>query len=369
MSGGVPTPPVIVEAFADAASSTYLLNPIPVPSQIGITPGRASYTDGFPPLCFQPLGSGGFPIDGRDLNGILYALAANIAAITGGQLPTFSSAFSANNSGYAAGAIIEMAAGNGFWLNTVGGNTNNPDTATAATSGWVPLVAYGQTTINSLTGGALTLSAVQASLPVLILNGTLTSNLQISMPPWIKPTRIINNTTGAFTVTVQSTTGGASPRYIAPAFGAAGHTDVFGDGTDLQLQGYYAQGTFTGTLTGVTGTVTGTLNYAINGRSARVFSASATPLAGTSNSSSMTITGLPSFVAPPTITNPQLKPCAVQVASTPAAGATSLQITSGVALLFYISQVSGTLVDYNSAGFPTSGNKGVSDFDYEFPYF
>ena len=47
-------------------------NPLPVPSQIGISNGRASFTDGFPPWCFS---AGGYPW-GQDFNGLLFMISA-----------------------------------------------------------------------------------------------------------------------------------------------------------------------------------------------------------------------------------------------------------------------------------------------------
>ena len=60
-------PAKIVEAFAVNGSK----NTIPVPTQIPITSGAASYNDGFPPLTMTPVTSGGIPPSGLDMNGIL----------------------------------------------------------------------------------------------------------------------------------------------------------------------------------------------------------------------------------------------------------------------------------------------------------
>ena len=46
--------------FGNSAGGGYI-RPIPQASQIGIANGAASLTDGFPPLNFLPLGSGGVP--------------------------------------------------------------------------------------------------------------------------------------------------------------------------------------------------------------------------------------------------------------------------------------------------------------------
>ena len=61
--------------FANAAGPSYV-NTIPVNSQIGITNGRASLADGFPPLTFTPLSAGGIPPFGSDMNGILKEITA-----------------------------------------------------------------------------------------------------------------------------------------------------------------------------------------------------------------------------------------------------------------------------------------------------
>ena len=51
-------------------------NVIPVASQIGITGGAASYTDGFPPLTMTPVAAGGIPPSGKDMNGVIYTISA-----------------------------------------------------------------------------------------------------------------------------------------------------------------------------------------------------------------------------------------------------------------------------------------------------
>ncbi|KAA1174648.1 hypothetical protein FP026_29625, partial [Rhizobium tropici] len=56
--------------FAASAGGGYI-RAIPQASQIGITNGAASLTDGFPPLTFLPVGAGGTPPWGQDFNGIL----------------------------------------------------------------------------------------------------------------------------------------------------------------------------------------------------------------------------------------------------------------------------------------------------------
>src|SRR5271168_59047 len=94
-----------------------------------------------------------------------------------------------------------------MWLCTVNGNTTNPDTGGA---GWVPLAAYGKTTVSGLTGGTVALSAAQAKYGIIILNGVLVSNLLVQLPQTVQEWLIINNTSGAFTTTVATAAGGSS---------------------------------------------------------------------------------------------------------------------------------------------------------------
>lgn len=111
-------------------------NPIPVPSQQGITPGAASWTDGFPPLCATPVSSGGLPPTKADMNGGLYQMSAvDVWSCAGGGYP-YSSAFSTAIGGYPKGARVLKATGLGYWLSTVDNNTSDPDTGGA---GWVSM--------------------------------------------------------------------------------------------------------------------------------------------------------------------------------------------------------------------------------------
>ncbi len=137
-------PAQIVEAWATGDSSK--TNPIPVPSQIGITPGAASYTDGFPPLCATPVSSGGIPPTKADMNGILYGMSAvDVWMCAGGGFP-YSSAFSTAIGGYPKGARVLMASGAGYWVSTVDNNVTDPDTGGA---GWA---SADENAITALTG-------------------------------------------------------------------------------------------------------------------------------------------------------------------------------------------------------------------------
>ncbi|GAB1828754.1 gp53-like domain-containing protein [Achromobacter xylosoxidans] len=120
--------------FAESGSK----NTIPVASQIGVTPGLASFTDGFPPLTMTPLAAGGIPPRGQDFNGILYFLSAAARWGQAGAGYQFDGAFSTAIGGYPKGAQVKQAAGNGYWLNLIDNNTADPD---SGGSGWVAMGA------------------------------------------------------------------------------------------------------------------------------------------------------------------------------------------------------------------------------------
>ena len=110
-------------------------NPIPVPSQISITPGAASFTDGFPPLCATPVASGGIPPSKADMVGILFMLSDIDLWMSGGGGFPYNSGFQTAIGGYPKGARVLRASGNGYWFSTVDNNVTDPDTGGA---GWVP---------------------------------------------------------------------------------------------------------------------------------------------------------------------------------------------------------------------------------------
>lgn len=172
-------------------------NAIPTASQIGITAGAASLTDGFPPLTFTPLASGGVPPAGADFNGILNLVTAVQQWQSAGGQFKYDSAFSTLIGGYPAGAILTSTSNTVSWLNLVDNNTTDPDSGAAAN--WSPVDAYGATTI-ALTNANVTLTSTQFSKSIIVLTGALTGNVQLTHPKLIGDWYFINSTTGAFTV-------------------------------------------------------------------------------------------------------------------------------------------------------------------------
>jgi hypothetical protein len=155
----------IYTAFANTGTK----NTIPVASQIGITPGAASYTDGFPPLTLTPVASGGIPPYGADFNGILNAITTIQKWQSGGGLFQYDATWSSTNGGYPQGAWLLKATGTGFWVNIVDNNTTNPDSSGA---NWVDAgiqLSAGQIAVAAGTSDALT--ATFGSSPIMLTNG------------------------------------------------------------------------------------------------------------------------------------------------------------------------------------------------------
>jgi hypothetical protein len=119
--------------FANAGTA----NAIPTPSQIGITTGAASLTDGFPPITFTPLSSGGQPPFGADVNGILKALSAGVRWSNAGGVYSTDSTFQGTIGGYPKGAIIANSTFDVLYQNISENNTTSPDSGGA---GWKNLL-------------------------------------------------------------------------------------------------------------------------------------------------------------------------------------------------------------------------------------
>lgn len=110
-----------------------------IPQTTG-TPGAASFQFGYPPVTFQPTGSGGIPPDGQDENGILAEITALLQWYSAGGPVYYDATFSGNVGGYPAGARLSQVANPALsWVSTVDNNTSNPDSGganwTATSSG------------------------------------------------------------------------------------------------------------------------------------------------------------------------------------------------------------------------------------------
>lgn len=132
---GAPTK--IALPWGAGASSPYI-NSVPVPSQQGTTPGRASWTDGFPPLNAVLRASGGVPPFIGDMNGGLNQVSAGLQWLQAGAFMPYDAVFQTAIGGYRSGAVVASAATLGlYWLSTVDNNLTNPDSGGA---GWDGIV-------------------------------------------------------------------------------------------------------------------------------------------------------------------------------------------------------------------------------------
>lgn len=160
--------------WANSAGPSYIRD-IPVGSQIGINNGAASLETGFPPLNFLPVGSGGVPPFGQDMQGILKQITQWSRWQAMGALNLWDSAFATAIGGYPRGALLSSTTAGLAWLNTVDNNLTNPDGGGAA--GWVPIMtgaSVPQTSIihagpdTSTTPGVITIPVLTPSISSLL---------------------------------------------------------------------------------------------------------------------------------------------------------------------------------------------------------
>lgn len=202
MQASTGIPALIPIPFASSGAK----NTIPMSSQIAITPGAASYTDGFPPLTRTNPLAGGIAPSGQDFNGILNAITNAILWNQAGGGYYYDSTFGPAISGYPVGAKLNASDNSGHWLNLTDANAVSPESTTTPT-GWVPGYQYGVTAITGLAATSITLTPLQAAKRRITLAGTLTANINIIFPTWLKDWIVVNGCTGAFTVTCKTAAG------------------------------------------------------------------------------------------------------------------------------------------------------------------
>lgn len=136
MSGAPSVQHIITEMFGkDAVVGTDITLPIPVPSQISILVGAASFTDGFPPATRVDPEVGGSNVFGQDVSGIIAMVSQYCALMQGGQIVPFNAAAATAFGGYAKGAKVSSVTVPGsMWTNNLVGNTIDPDTDS---SNWI----------------------------------------------------------------------------------------------------------------------------------------------------------------------------------------------------------------------------------------
>lgn len=196
--------------WAESAAAAYK-RLIPVASQIGVTDGAASLTDGFVPLNATPIGAGGVPPDIKDMNGILFEISGWARWMAAGGPILFDGTFATAIGGYPAGAVLRSSGtANLFWVSTANGNTTDPDGGSPAN--WLPLIPVAASN-GEITAGVVTTKYVSpAGLAALRASGAdLTdgsSNSKYVTPGALATLR---------SVVGDLTTGSSVSKYVTPA--------------------------------------------------------------------------------------------------------------------------------------------------------
>lgn len=266
-------PSKIVLPFANGGGKST----IPVASQIGVVDGAASWTDGFPPLTRTPKAAGGVPPLGLDMNGVLNAMSDIIRWANAGAGFTYDAAFAsnANISGYPKGARIARTDGEGYWINTVDGNTTDPE---AGGAGWYPDFTAGATAV-TMTNSNVTLTPLQYGKQIIIISGTLTANVNLIFPALAARWVVVNNTTGNYTITCKTASG--------TGVAVSGVQQIVGDGANVLSNGGVG---YNQTWQNVLGSrVAGTTYYNTTGRPIMVSVTAQTT--STSNNTQMIVDG------------------------------------------------------------------------------
>jgi len=212
-------PRKVTLAFAENGEKTT------IPENNDPADGLASLNNGFPPKTRQALDDDGIPPFGQDMNGILYLVSAINRWQSAGASFVYDADFATddNVNGYPKGAILLRADGSGFWVNQTDNNETNPDTGGA---NWHPINNIGITS-KTMTGSNVTLTALESAKDVIVISGTLTANVNLIFPTTVKQWLVVNNTSGAFTLTAKtaSGTGGVITQNTSRIF--------YGDGANL----------------------------------------------------------------------------------------------------------------------------------------
>lgn len=122
-------------------------------------------------------------------------------------------------------------------------NKNDHAALDPLAAAWVNAIAndvealYGGYLDLSVGGSAdVTLTDDQAACPIMVFSGILTGSINVIVPDWTKRWLVFNNTSGAYTLTVKTSTGTG----IAITQGYLG--EVYGDGTNILRRGAESSG-------------------------------------------------------------------------------------------------------------------------------
>lgn len=99
-----------------------LKNDIPNIRELSTPQEGATYQDGFPSITMTPISVGGKPPSGRDMNGILYEITANLAFLSRGKHYKFNQDYCSAINGYPKGAILINNAETALYISRVDQN-------------------------------------------------------------------------------------------------------------------------------------------------------------------------------------------------------------------------------------------------------
>lgn len=275
--------------FGNNAGGAYIRT-IPVPSQIGINNGEASYNDGFPPLCFSPDAAGGINPDGRDFNGILRDLSALLWWYSAGAPVSYDATFQTAIGGYPKGAIIQSGNTAGlFFESLIENNFVDPDLVSA---GWSVFSSVSITTLSS----SSTPDIWTATGDTINYTGTAIATGFATAPVAGARKRLICSGACSFVTSVNMYIEGCvvgSTIYMA----AGAIVDVEALTTTIFKMTYNLSGSFTITGTGFASPPTGTVTYSVTNGVCTLHIPFLT-ITGASNANTLTLTGLPSAISP-----------------------------------------------------------------------
>lgn len=154
----------------------------------------------------------------------------------------------------------------------------------------------GLTTINvtGVTAGAYALSIGQYQPPNIVFTGTISAALLYTIPSGVGGVwTIYNATTGGYNLGFAVSGGGTI--LLGP-----GRSFVVSNGTNVTYAGTLISGSFTGTFNGFTTAQSATCNYTITGGGVCTleFCSTGPQVIGTSNTATMTMTGVPQAACP-----------------------------------------------------------------------
>lgn len=212
----ISTPTQITVPFATSGLKTS------IPAASDPITGRAGYDQGFTAINMTPRTAGGIPPFGQDFNGIFFDISTALQFLEAGGGFPYNSAFATAVGGYPLGALVSRTDGSGLWRNTVANNTTDPE---AFGAGWQPEDA-GSAAV-TMTNANVTLTALQAARAIITITGTLTANLNLIFPAYKMQWLVVNNCTGAFTITAKTAAGSG----VSIAVGTS--IIAYGDGANI----------------------------------------------------------------------------------------------------------------------------------------